>query len=96
MFIPPSPKSQLHGSNFVYMNVLGIHPVNSTLVMKKPPGIIENNNVYFHHKMCPLIYQFQSEKKIKREQEPVNWGLKYTEDKSHIRAISAHFSSASH
>ena len=63
MFIPPSPKSQLHGSNFVYMNVLGIHPVNSTLVMKKPPGIIENNNVYFHHKMCPLIYQFQSEKK---------------------------------
>lgn len=63
MFIPPAPKSLLHGSNFAYMNVLGIHPVNITLVMKKPPGIIENNNVYFQHKMCPLIYQFQSEKK---------------------------------
>lgn len=63
MFIPPSPKFVLHGSNFGYMDTSGIHPVSVTLAIKKPPGIMENYNVYFQHKVCLLIYQLQSGKK---------------------------------
>lgn len=63
MLISLSPKSVLHGSNFAYMNTLGIQPLSVTLAIKKPLGIMENYNVYFQHKMCLLICQFQSGKK---------------------------------
>ena len=56
-------KVRAPGSNFACMNTLGVHPLSGTLAIKKPPGIMENCNVYFPHKMCLLICQFQSGKK---------------------------------
>lgn len=98
MFIPPSPKFVLHGSNFGYMYTSGIHPVSVTLAIKKPPGIMENYNVYFQHKNMSTYLPTSEWEKIEYvfKERGSNWGLKYTEDKSRVRAIPAHFSSASH
>lgn len=51
------------------------HPANVTLAIKKLPGTMENNHVYFQHRMHLLINQFQSGKKDnmfskKKESDP--------------------------